>query len=235
MPERSVAARSLMRYLPKKRYRWWQSAVIGGVCTGIGFLVRALLDPVLIGVPFVTFFPAVVVASVLGGGLAGVIALGLGALLGAYLWVPPEGSLLIGFKGTATIAAFLLSGGTVVGVVQVVNEVVAALRRSEARSEMLAGEMQHRVKNVLALVDAISRMTARTAGSAEEHQARLAQRIQALSQAGEVSRSAPHLPIDLDDLLRRILTPFWVGSLQAPGSGRFCNRRDWHDARLDFV
>lgn len=217
MPDRSALALMLMRHLPQKRRHWWQGALIGSGCAAIGYLLRALLDPVLVGVPFVTFFPAVVVASVWGGGWAGMTALGLGAFLGAYLWLPPEGSLLLGFKATATVAAFLVAGATVVGAVQIVSEMIAALKSSEARSAMLAMEMQHRVRNVLALVQAISRMTVRDAGSAEEHQLRLAERIQALSQAGDARRAAPHLPVDLDDVLRRILVPFGIARFRLIG------------------
>jgi two-component sensor histidine kinase len=208
MPERSAVTSTLMRFLPHRRRPPWQGVLIGLGCALLAYVLRALLDPLILGVPFVTFFPFLVVATIWGGGWAGTTTLLLGALIGAYAWLPPRGTLNLGFRAAVSVAAYLVAGASVVVSLSLVNETIAALRRSEARSAMFAKEMQHRVKNVLALVQAISRVTARGGGTAEEHQDRLSERIQALAAAGDARRAAPHLPVDLDDLLRRILMPF---------------------------
>ncbi|MDX8492485.1 HWE histidine kinase domain-containing protein [Mesorhizobium sp. VK22B] len=218
MPERSAVASTLMRYLPHRPRSRGQGVLIGVGCAAIGYLLRELLDPLILGVPFVTFFPLLVVATIWGGAWAGTTTLLLGGLIGAYFWVPPRGSLDLGLRAAVSVVAFLIGGGSVVVSVNIVNEVIAALRRSEARSAMFAREMQHRVKNVLALVQAISRMTARSGGTAEEHQARLSERIQALSAAGDARREAPHLPVDLEDLLRRVLDPFGMARFAFVGT-----------------
>jgi two-component sensor histidine kinase len=208
MPERSAVTSTLMRYLPQRRRPPWQGVLIGLGCAVVAYALRALLDPLILGVPFVTFFPLLVVATIWGGGWAGTTTLILGALVGAYAWLPPRASLDLGFRAAVSVVAYLIAGGTVVAAVSLVNQVIAALRRSEARSAMFASEMQHRVKNVLALVQAISRVTARSGGTAQDHQDSLSERIRALAAAGDARRAAPHLPVDLDDLLRRILDPF---------------------------
>jgi len=67
MPERSPIARNLMRYLPQKPHRWWQGFLVGGACSLLAYLLRVLIDPFVMGVPFVTFFPFIVVATFWAG------------------------------------------------------------------------------------------------------------------------------------------------------------------------
>jgi two-component sensor histidine kinase len=208
MPERSPITAKLIQYMPKRRVPLWKALLIGCACTGSGFLLRLLIDPFVFGVPFVTFFPMLVVATFWGGLGAGTCALLLSAIVGTYEWLPPHHSFELGLTSAMTMAAFLFAGGTVVFSVHLVNEVLAALLRSEARSAMIAGEMQHRVKNVLQLVSAISRLTAAGADTVEDHENRLAERIRALALAGDTKRKAPHLPLELEELLGQLLRPF---------------------------
>lgn len=206
MPERSPTIRKLLRYLPKSNPSPVRGLLVGLSCSVVAVLVRILIDPFVIGVPYVTVFPMLVVATVFGGLWGGLSTLLIGTVVGTF-WLSPAGSLDIMFS-RATALSFALSGGVVVGSIYVVNEAVSALRRSEARSAMIAQEMQHRIKNVLQLVQSISRLTVHGAASAEEHQERLSARIGALSRASEAPRLAPHLPVDLKGCLARLVEPF---------------------------
>jgi two-component sensor histidine kinase len=207
MPDRSVVTKQLLRYLPQKKPSFWRGQVIGSVCTLAAAAVRILIDPYVQGVPFITFFPMLVVATLLGGTGAGLNTLVLGTVITSYEWFPPYNALGRE-RAVTTASAFLVAGGAVIGTVHLLNEVVRALRRSEERSRMIASEMQHRVKNVLQLVQSISRLTALDSASADEHQTRLAARIQALARVQEAARAAPHLSVNLRDLLARLVEPF---------------------------
>ena len=43
-------------------------------------------------IPYVTLFPAMVVCSLVGGRLAGILAAGVGGIIAWYLWLPPRGT-----------------------------------------------------------------------------------------------------------------------------------------------
>ena len=161
-----------------------------------------MIDPYVDGAPYITFFPFLAVATLLGGVWGGASALVLDAIASVFMWPTRE-------SGVISLIAFVVSGAIVIGTVYLLNEVVAALRRSETRAAMIAREMQHRVKNVLQLVQSISTMTVRNTTSAKEHEVKLNSRILALSRAMEApSAAATNHPVELSALLERILKPF---------------------------
>lgn len=122
--------------------------------------------------------------------------------------MPPWFSLAFGAAGLASGLAFVISAAVIVVTVYLLNEAVQALRRSEARASSIAREMQHRVKNALQVVQSISTMTVGDASSAKDHQTKLNDRISAFAQALEAPRPASHLPVDLHNLLSKVLQPF---------------------------
>jgi hypothetical protein len=65
------------------------------VVLAVALGVRELLDP-YIKIPYVTLFPAMVVCSLVGGRLAGILAAILGGIAAWYLWLPPPGNVWTG-------------------------------------------------------------------------------------------------------------------------------------------
>lgn len=55
----------------------------------IAFVVRRLIGPPEIGVPFLTFFPAAAISAVFGGFWAGMLAMVLGSITATYFFIPP--------------------------------------------------------------------------------------------------------------------------------------------------
>jgi len=186
-------------------------------CTVAGTVLRLAIDPYVEGVPYITFFPLVAVASLFGGVLGGAICTALSVFVGLYVWVPPEFSLTVKGVGFVSGAAFVISASVIVTTVYLLNEAVQALRRSEARASLIAREMQHRVKNALQVVQSISTMTVGNATSAMDHQAKLNARIEAFAQAIEAPRRANHLPVDLKQLLAKVLHPFDHANVKLSG------------------
>lgn len=78
----------------------------------------------------------------------------------------------------------------------------AALRQSEARLRVLLAELQHRVRNTLAVVKSIIRRTAETSPTVEEMAAHLCGRLDAFARVQAAVTSAPEVGIDLADLIR---------------------------------
>ncbi len=84
-----------------------------------------------------------------------------------------------------------------------------ALRESEQRQTMLAGEMSHRVKNLFALVNTMIRFGAKSAKDKDDFSKSLSGRIQALAEAhhlvlaGEATASA----LELEQIIRSVIEP----------------------------
>ena len=76
------------------------------------------------------------------------------------------------------------------------------------QQRILLGELQHRVRNTLATVSAISRFLIKGADSAEAFQKRLAERLQAMSRTHEALSETNWTTVSLRELLRREARPY---------------------------
>jgi two-component sensor histidine kinase len=68
---------------------------------------------------------------------------------------------------------------------------VTGRKQAEEANELLAGEMSHRVKNLLLVAAQLARITSRSAGTAEEMARDLTRRLTALGRAHELARPGP--------------------------------------------
>lgn len=88
---------------------------------------------------------------------------------------------------------------------------VTERKRAEEAREMLAGEMNHRVKNIFAITAALTTISARSTTTKDEMVKDLRQRIVALSKAHDMVRpdhSQQHKAALLGDLLAKLLEPY---------------------------
>jgi two-component sensor histidine kinase len=88
---------------------------------------------------------------------------------------------------------------------------VTARKQAEEASELLAGEMSHRVKNLLTVATGLTQLTSRSAGSVEEMARDLTQRLMALDRAHNLVRPLPNeqgKAALLGDLVSILLAPY---------------------------
>jgi two-component sensor histidine kinase len=88
---------------------------------------------------------------------------------------------------------------------------VTARKQAEEGSELLAGEMSHRVKNLLAIASSLTAMTSRSASSVEHMSEELTRRLSALGRAHDLIRPLPGSQGKaalLGDLLSVLLAPY---------------------------
>ena len=88
---------------------------------------------------------------------------------------------------------------------------VTARKRAEESHELLAGEMSHRVKNLLAIAMSLTHISSRSAKSLEEMAHGLTQRLTALGRAHDLVRPLPGTEGKaalLGDLLSVLLAPY---------------------------
>jgi PAS domain S-box-containing protein len=94
--------------------------------------------------------------------------------------------------------------------VQLVLVDLTERKQAEAAQALLIDEVNHRVKNILATIDAMIGFTVEGAGSAEELGATLAGRITAMSRTHDLLTSGRWEGAELSDLLERELQPYAV-------------------------
>ena len=88
---------------------------------------------------------------------------------------------------------------------------VTGRKQAEEGSELLAGEMSHRVKNLLAIAAGLTHITSRSAASVEEMTRQLTQRLTSLGRAHDLVRPLPGeqgKAALLGDLLAILLSPY---------------------------
>jgi two-component sensor histidine kinase len=97
--------------------------------------------------------------------------------------------------------------GQVSGLLGVSSE-ITALKQSERRNALLARELAHRAKNLLAVVHAIASETGRTAASVADFNARFTARVQALARLQDLAMGVSGAGAPLRELVRSQLEPF---------------------------
>lgn len=88
---------------------------------------------------------------------------------------------------------------------------VTGRKQAEEGSELLAGEMSHRVKNLLSIAAGLTHLTSRSASSVEQMTGELTERLTALGRAHDVVRPLPGeqgKAALLGDLLSVLLAPY---------------------------
>lgn len=157
--------------------------------------VRMLVAPVLPpGYPFLTFFPAVIVTSVLFGVRAGAVQAVLCGCMAWYFFIPPVYSMALSQGSAVAMSFYVFVVATDIALVHWMQAANRQLAREQAISrtlaetrELLFRELQHRVSNNLQVAAALLSM--RRARLAEpEGRAALEDTARRLALIGRISR-----------------------------------------------
>lgn len=195
----------------------------------LSFGLRSWLDPLMPpGFPFLTFFPAVLISGFVFGVRQGALVALLAGLASWYFFIPPSG---VDFSpGT------LLAMGLYVFVVTTELTLIALMmrayraeivaRRETQRladlQETMAQELDHRLKNIFATMNAIISLSLKGVTSAEELAARLRDRLNALGRSNLLLRGLRGgEEVVLDTVIGQALEPFSIiGTPRFQSSGR---------------
>ncbi|MBE0691825.1 MAG: sensor histidine kinase [Aquamicrobium sp.] len=101
--------------------------------------------------------------------------------------------------------------GVVRGMMDTVIETTGKVE-AERQARLLNGELEHRIKNALTVIQAIVNQTFQSAGSGEEAREALMQRIGALAEAQALLTRASMAEAGIRDVIEHALTPFRTGS-----------------------
>ena len=140
--------------------------VFGAVVFGLALYIRFAADGVLPpGFPFLTFFPAVLLAAVFASLRTGIAVAVISGLAAWYFFVAPVYSFILTPASTTAMGFYALIVATELLLLAATNQALMRLRAAEKRSAALAqsralmfSELQHRVSNNLAVVAALLRL-----------------------------------------------------------------------------
>ncbi|WP_424360727.1 DUF4118 domain-containing protein [Methylocystis parvus] len=172
--------------------------------------LRVLFDPVLDGMKFLTFWPAIAVATLICGWRQGVFVLVLSALTAWYFFIEPFHSFAVKDQTTVgTVGGFLLVGAFFILLVAALRETIRRVELANAAKDVLFSELQHRVANNLQLVVSLLRHAQRNLRNpvvAAETLVDAEERIMAMSQLHRRLNDGTAFTYGLNTLLREMLS-----------------------------
>src|SRR5689334_18062453 len=128
------------------------------VATLVRLALGALVGPGIIA--FSTHYPAVLLASLWAGTGLGLLTLFSAAVIGWYAFIPPAYSFEIKEPATAvSLALYLASGSLIIWGAEQYRRLAATLAAKDRERELLLGELLHRMRNMVAVVQAVVRQT----------------------------------------------------------------------------
>jgi two-component sensor histidine kinase len=143
------------------RWRWRQPAPIRWLAAtmlfGIAFVIRWYLGPLFGAAPFVSFYPAILIAAVMFGWQEAVFVLVLSLAAGLRFFLPLDRSLLP--------VGWALVGGLNITIIIALKTLAERLAEANERQRVLFAELQHRVANTLQITAGTLERIKRTLGS----------------------------------------------------------------------
>lgn len=183
----------------------------GGRITHASWAAEQLVQTSPIGRQFSDAFPLVTADPTQAGALERYSA----AMFDSLLATRPFHGLEVRLRGGGDNGrTFLLSAGPLLDQAkQTVGSIVtltdiSARKRAEEQQTMLVAELNHRVKNILAIVQSIATQTARNAGSLDGFKDTFGGRLRALSVAHDVLTKTRWGGVELTQLLKEIMSPY---------------------------
>lgn len=176
----------------------------------VGVLLRFPLDELAGGQPlppYLTLYPMVVVSAFAGGIRVGFAAMIVSALSAWLLWVGPAAGPLTPLRA-ATAIIFLVTGAATVlvcGFARLLLDEVVQLEQARA---VTARESVHRIKNLLAVIQSISRKISGETADVMSYRDMLDTRLNALAIAQDILLKRDWADVPLNDLVRSTLGPF---------------------------
>jgi two-component sensor histidine kinase len=137
----------------------WYGFAVGLVIFAFAFVLRYVPGWRLESVPFITLFPAILVAALLGGLRVGIMVALLSFFAGWYFFLPPYQTFSVRDPSTVwALLFFCLTAGIQLYVIYALDAAVGTLLSERDRVAILFRELQHRVANNMTFVAALLRM-----------------------------------------------------------------------------
>lgn len=171
---------------------------------------RWLIDRGEAGVPFVTYFPFILLSALLlGWRYAMPVAVLSGFIANRFLRDEPV-LFYVGWQDAVMFALFIVICAILIYMGEQLRLLVRALEEAKAREELFSRELQHRAKNTLTIVGALASLTRRYS-SPEAFFPAFAGRIEALNRATDLLVGEGAEQRSIARLVEHAIAPFRAG------------------------
>lgn len=171
------------------------------ICVAAAAILRLLLVLIAPTLVFATYFPAILIASLIGGWRAGAFAIPLSVAAAWLLFDPKMTAEAFSGISISNAIVFVISGLLVVVIAQFHRRTVFSYEELERERTTLAREVMHRSKNQAAIIAALVRKGVSDKTEAET----LVGRIRAIAEADDLLNPAGPPPLDLRGLLTKVV------------------------------
>ncbi len=131
----------------------WLAYPVGLLIFAAGFLLRYFPGGTLETVPFITLFPAILIAALICGVWVGLFVTVLSFVAGWYFFLPVYNSFALQDSASAwALALFWVTALIQLYVIEALNRAVRRLSEERDRVDVLFRELQHRVANNMTFV-----------------------------------------------------------------------------------
>jgi two-component sensor histidine kinase len=176
--------------------RPWTGWVVGVLAFAVAFVARYRFSDAMAGLPFVTFYLAVLLTSFLGGWLAATAVAAASLAVATYYFLPPFGAWVFAWpRDGVAMGFFVLVAGSQIALVHHLKKALARLEWKRAQMEsmraaeqLMFSELQHRVANGIQLVASLLSLEASRVETAEDAVAVLDDAVTRLSIVATIHR-----------------------------------------------
>lgn len=158
---------------------------------------------------FAAYYPATLIGTLFLGWRAGLVITLLSAVAANYFFGAPRYVFHLHGEDIAGTVVFLLADTLIVLAAALLRIALVRLQAANEREKLLNGELQHRMKNTLAVIQGLVAQTAkRGSPDPKTFQHVLQGRLEALSKAHDLLSSGRWETCELPQLADRALAPF---------------------------
>jgi two-component sensor histidine kinase len=167
----------------------WLGLMLSTGLLGIALAIRAILGWHVEGVPFIGFFPAVLVAG-LATRVSSAVLIAMASLaLGWFFFIPPFESFLVETsRDQISVVSFALLAALVLAMLHFLNLAIDELWDAHERSAIMFAELQHRVANNMQFMAGLLARQRRTLSKDSERASALAATQSRLETLGSMHR-----------------------------------------------
>jgi two-component sensor histidine kinase len=189
------------------------------------FAFDHLLPP---GFPYLTFFPAVILTTFFAGILPGVVCAVASGVAAWYWFIPPFGAFAFNTSVMVALAFYVCVVGVDILLIHVMHKAVEGMEAERTRAtelirqqdlllaeqkvrdrqqRILKRELSHRMKNTLAMVQAVVSQSLRNATNPQVAAELASARIQALSRAQDALTATDWSAAEVETIVASAISP----------------------------
>ena len=215
----------------RNQVNWFAAIAIGATCVFVAFVVRLLLGQFGQTLSFATFYPAAMVAALVGGTATGLLSILLSIVVVWWAFIDTPfafGPLTKGMLLDSTV--FSISALAVVALAILNRRLVFDLEDSENERTLLSQEIQHRHQNLLAVTASLVSQTI------EDKQAgqTLIARVHAAADASDLLTKADMGNMSLQELLASSVKQHFDEQVTLDGPDIKLDGNQCHSLRIVF-